>query len=317
MAHTTIEKSFSDYKLAVEYVNTELAASDPISKEQWDKLCTILFKDCSNGIVGYQMKMRAYAVRSYFSFNKDFQSSLDIEDLSEDLVDYFGLFFLSKHSVMETQLNEFCSQMELPGELFLQWLLDDCSKKIALKYIKKIRKERLDIILVDFDDRGHSAKSNTEKDYSTLDSDDDSIPFHEPSFEEKNGLLDVKDMSSSEDAPVPEQELFAQLVQQGKNNAVQRALISITTKMADKSDWKKFDYFIYAGLQTYPHLQNKDIELTAEEFDLCRQLKDYVEDRVFKNHQSRRNFNAVAYLAEQHELANVRFLEKKAKLTAE
>ena len=87
--------------------------------------------------------------------------------------------------------------------------------------------------------------------------------------------------------------------------------------MADKSDWKKFDYFIYAGLQMYPHLQNKDIELTAEEFDLCRQLKDYVEDRVFKNHQSRRNFNAVAYLAEQHELANVRFLEKKAKLTAE
>ena len=338
MAHTTIEKSFSDYKQAVEYVNTELAVSDPISKEQWDDLCTILFKDCSNGIVGYQMKMRAYAVRRYFDFNERFQSTLYIDDLSEDLEVRFGLFLSSEQSVMETQLNEFCSQTELPGEIFLQWLLGDCSEKIAYEYITEARKIRL--IPVDFDDRGRSPKSNAEKDDSIQDSDggfeltldyfaenelaqdsyDDDESSQEPNIEDEYGLLDENDMTSSEDEPVPAQELFAQLVQQGKNNAVQLALISITTQMAEKagkSDWRKFDFFIYAGLQMYPHLQNDNIELTPEQFDLCGQLKDFVEDRVAKNHQSRRGFNAAAYIAEQHELAVIRFAERKNKLIAE
>lgn len=332
MAHTNIDENHPDFTQAVEYVNTKLAGFDPISKEQWDGLITILLKSFSNGIVGDQMKQRAYAVRSYFGF----KSSLDIDKLSDELCSDFSLFLSSEHSVMESQLNEFCSETELPGNKFMQWLLDNCSEKIANEYIKE-NENQPQIILVDFDDRGRSPKSNADEDELAQDSDDedDSTPdsddeddsaqdsddkdeySQESNIEKKYGLLDSKDMTSPEDEPVPERIMFAQVVRQGKNNAIQLALISITTQMSEQRNWRKKDYFIYAGVQMYPYLQDKNIELTTEEFDLCRQLKDFVEDSVFKKHQSQRDFNAAVYLADQHELAGVRIAERKTKLNAE
>ena len=78
-----------------------------------------------------------------------------------------------------------------------------------------------------------------------------------------------------------------------------------------ETNWQKKVYFKQPGLQMYPFLQSNEIELESDEFELCGQLKDNVEDYVSGLHQGQLDFSAASYLTEIHDFAAREFIEKR------
>lgn len=128
MELTIIEENLSDYNQAIEYTNTTLVNSNQFSDEQWKQYYMHLFKWGPKGLLGYQMQK--YVV------NKDW-------NVFWDLFFDFVKLVINETCMMNDQLNFFRSEMEDPGEKFMQWLLTDCVKKIVFEYRKNNQSRKL------------------------------------------------------------------------------------------------------------------------------------------------------------------------------
>lgn len=199
----------------------------------------------------------------------------------QELVCIFSELFSECRFFLNYKLKYYFRNTANPGNEFLQWLLDFALMHIVREYERK--SHRVDRLFIYHDDI------------------------------DENGSDSLEAKTNEEDAVRQKLNRYKEIC---KKRLVQFVLRFIAKELTKKTNWQTKVKFNQIGLQMYPFLQSHDIELDSNVFDICKQLKDSVENYVREAHQGQSDFNEADYLTEKHNLAQKRIAEKRKQLEA-
>lgn len=331
------------YLKTLEYVNSILmeyvnSTKEEDSNKEWDQLDKETKKKWR--------QLLQYLFESKNSNEEDVNSMVDSriqEEVHEEqyyseryeLYADYRVYFIDNYSFLEKKLRKLYIKMgSSPGAAFLQWLLKNGVFKVVKKHFYDKFAHDCYVFIDNLSDEDENDDSSDERDLY--------FPASPDPSDTNGGFIQSPAEQSEKDDALPVN-YVADRKERRKNPAhfakriiIKEAMIRIARLMSE-TDWQKFDYYIYAGLELYPHLDAKIFdsdadndellktdspnaelsdqcekrELDPKEIELCGQLKKHIEDYVLKCQQGMAAISPERFLMEKHRFAQKSFIEQR------